>query len=81
MQQFNQTNHDFEIQLERDSIIEPCADDGDAQAIPDIQYHVSYVVRFALQVVVFTIRMALIVLCVEYGLITLFDLSLSHHSF
>ena len=41
-QQFNSTNHDFEITLQRDSAIELCApDDDEARAIPEIQFNVS----------------------------------------
>ena len=40
-QQFNNTPHDYEITLQRDSVIEICPpDDQDAQGIPDIMFNV-----------------------------------------
>ena len=42
MQQFNNTPHDYEITLQRDSVIEICPpDDVDAQGIPDVMFNVS----------------------------------------
>jgi len=40
LQQFNHTGHDFEIRLDRDSVVE-AVDDQDAAAIPKIVYNVS----------------------------------------
>lgn len=39
-QNYNQTNHDYEITLEKTTIIEPCEEDQETQAIPALQYQV-----------------------------------------
>jgi hypothetical protein len=45
---FNNTPHEFEIYLERNSSIAPCEDDADTAAIPHIMFNVSLgVVAFA----------------------------------
>lgn len=41
MQTFNQTRHDHEITLEKQTIIELCSDEQDSAVIPQIIYHVS----------------------------------------
>ena len=38
---FNNTSHDFEIFLERNSTITPCEDDAETAAIPMIMFNVS----------------------------------------
>ncbi len=40
LQQYNSTNHDFEIQLEKDSVLELCPEDEESRSIPDIVYNV-----------------------------------------
>lgn len=40
-QQFNHTAHQYEIRLERASVVEPQAEDEDTQAIPQVQFNVS----------------------------------------
>lgn len=41
MQTFNQTRHDHEITIEKQTVIEECPDDEEAATIPQIMYHVS----------------------------------------
>ncbi len=41
MQTYNQTRHDHEITLEKQTVIELCNDDQEAAAIPQIIYHVN----------------------------------------
>jgi hypothetical protein len=41
LQQFNNTNHNFEVRLERDSHIEQVPEDEETAIIPRIQYNVS----------------------------------------
>ena len=40
LQAFNNTRHDYEIQLESGSVIKQCEDDGQ-ENIPQVLYHVS----------------------------------------
>lgn len=40
MQTYNQTRHDHEITLEKQTIIEVCPDEQDNGVIPQIIYHV-----------------------------------------
>lgn len=42
MQNFNHTRHDHEIHLESSSLVEVCNEDDASQAIPRVQYHVSF---------------------------------------
>ena len=42
MQTYNQTRHDHEITLERATLIEPCDEDAEAAAIPDVLWNVSH---------------------------------------
>jgi hypothetical protein len=39
-QEFNNTNHAFEIKMTRDSVLEVCPEDGDTQAIPTARFNV-----------------------------------------
>ena len=41
VQTYNQTKHDHEITLERQTVIEPCDEDPEAADIPDVLYNVS----------------------------------------
>ena len=43
--QFNSTNHDFEIQLERDSQLEVVPEDVESNAIPAVRYNVRVCAR------------------------------------
>ncbi|KAJ9514509.1 hypothetical protein QJQ45_016236, partial [Haematococcus lacustris] len=36
--QFNSTNHEYEVQLQRESILELCTEDAESSAIPMVQY-------------------------------------------
>ena len=46
LQTYNQTRHDHEITLEKQTIIELSSDEQDAAVIPQILYHVSFPLNY-----------------------------------